>query len=526
MQNVVDLWLGLDVRRKAAVIFATLAVFAAILAMSAMTTRPDMALLYAGLEGAESGEVLAALEQRGAAYEVRGDSIFVEAAARDQLRMELAAQGLPEIGGEGYELLDGLTGFGTTSQMFDAAYWRAKEGELARTILATPGVRSVRVHIAHAPSQPFQQDRRASAAVTVTMASGSLSEPQARALKHLVASAVNAMQPEDVSVIDSVRGLIGEYAGPVGADGSAENQAKLLKDRVLRLLEARVGAGRAVVEVTVELATERETINEKTFDPQGRVAISTEMSETSGTSSAGEESVTVASNLPEGDAGPGAQNRSQNAESRERVNYEVSETARELIREPGAIRRLSVAVLVDGDVTSGEGEQAALQPRSEEELSALKELVASAVGFDASRGDQLTLKSLAFEPVAEQGTTAEGGSGFSAFDVMTLAKIGILGLVATLLGVFVVRPALLSRRGPDGIQANSVLALPAAGETSPPVLSGEIQDIGDLPDLPIVSGKAEEVADDPVARLRRLIDARQAESVQILRGWLEREEEA
>ncbi|MBE0554680.1 MAG: flagellar M-ring protein FliF, partial [Rhodobacteraceae bacterium] len=148
MQNLLSIWAALDGRRRALVAGATVAVFLAVIALSRMAASPDLALLYAGLEGAAAGEVIAALDQRGIAHEVRGDSIWVPAAERDSLRMTLAAEGLPANSGSGYELLDGLSGFGTTAQMFDAAYWRAKEGELARTIQSNPQIRAARVHIA------------------------------------------------------------------------------------------------------------------------------------------------------------------------------------------------------------------------------------------------------------------------------------------------------------------------------------------------------------------------------------------
>ncbi|PIV75042.1 MAG: hypothetical protein COW55_07070, partial [Rhodobacteraceae bacterium CG17_big_fil_post_rev_8_21_14_2_50_65_11] len=151
LQNLVALWTALDGRRRTIVIGATIAMFLAILGLSRMAATPSMALLYAGMDSSAAGQVVAALEQRGVAYEVRGDSIHVDASQRDALRMTLAAEGLPATGAAGYELLDGLSGFGTTSQMFDAAYWRAREGELARTILANPQIRAARVHIAQAP---------------------------------------------------------------------------------------------------------------------------------------------------------------------------------------------------------------------------------------------------------------------------------------------------------------------------------------------------------------------------------------
>ena len=167
MEQLLSTWNALDLRRRIIAIAATIGVFVAVLGLARLATQPGMALLYAGLEGAQAGEVIQALDQRGIAYEVRGDAIYVDATRRDETRMGLAAQGLPTNSAAGYEMLDGLTGFGTTSQMFDAAYWRAKEGELARTIMASPHVRFARVHISQGATQPFRRAEQGSAAVTV-----------------------------------------------------------------------------------------------------------------------------------------------------------------------------------------------------------------------------------------------------------------------------------------------------------------------------------------------------------------------
>src|SRR6056297_324802 len=209
LQQIRNLWKALSPRRRVIVLAATLAVFAAVLGLARMAAAPSMALLYAGLESGPAGEVVRALDQRGVAHEVRGGSIFVDRSQRDTLRMTLASEGLPANSSKGYELLDGLSGFGTTSQMFDAAYWRAKEGELARTILAHPAVTSARVHIATTGSNPFQRDIRQSASVSVTTQPGGISPKHARALRFLVASAVPGLTPEDVAIIDAEGGLVG-----------------------------------------------------------------------------------------------------------------------------------------------------------------------------------------------------------------------------------------------------------------------------------------------------------------------------
>ena len=523
MNNLMSIWAMLDTRRRILLAGATLAVFLGVLGLTRLASTPDLALLYAGLDEAAAGEVIAALDQRGVAYQVRAGAILVDAAQRDSLRMELAAEGLPATGVNGYELLDGLSGFGTTSQMFDAAYWRAKEGELARTILANPAIRSARVHIAQTPAQPFRQAEKPSASVFVTTAAGTLTAQQARALRHLVAAAVAGLQPADVAIIDSQGGLISDGEDMTSSEAIAGRETALRRN-VERLLEARVGPGRAIVEVSLDLVTDREQISERRFDPQGRVAISTETQEKTGSSRDGSAEVTVASNLPEGDAA-GGNTQSQSSESRERVNFEVSETQRELLREPGGIRRLSVAVLVDGIRTEAADGTAGWEARPEEELATLRDLVASAVGFDEARGDVITLKSLPFEAMSPPGTLAEAGlfGGIGPLDPMRLLQMAILSLVVLLLGLFVVRPLLRAKAAEPAYAPALPLSGPAReGE----LIEAEIDDLGALsPTLQILPGEARDLPDDPVARLRRLIGEREAESVEILRGWLEQREE-
>ena len=301
MQQLATSWGALSASRRVVALGASLAVFAAILLLARSAATPEMALLYSGLEPQAAGDVVAALEQAGVEHQVRGAGIYVPAIERDSLRMTLASQGLPANSAKGYELLDSLSGFGTTSQMFDAAYWRAKEGELARTIVASPQIRAARVHISTPTQRAFQRDAKSTASVTVTTAAGALSPGQARAFRYLVASAVPGLNPEDVAVIDSDAGLVSETGDE--ANRGSESRAEALRDQAQRLLEARVGAGNAIVEVSMETVTESESIRERRVDPQSRIAISTDVEErTSSNSDAGTGDVTVASNIPDGDA--------------------------------------------------------------------------------------------------------------------------------------------------------------------------------------------------------------------------------
>lgn len=543
MQQLLSVWMQLGLRRQLIVIITTGVMFVAVLAMSRIATAPSMSLLYAGLENGAAGDVVAALEQRGVPFEVRGGSIFVDAQARDQLRLTLASEGLPANGNRGYELLDSLTGFGTTSQMFDAAYWRAKEGELARTIVANPQIAMARVHIASTGSNPFQRGVTPKASVSLTPRGNGITSAQAKAVRYLVASAVAGLSPDDVAVIDATGALIGQADDAVPAIGG-DDKAQVLRDRVQRLLEARVGFGNAVVEVSVDTVTESETISERTFDPEGRVAISTETEERSTSSTdAGGGDVTVASNLPDQEGGGGGEgSSSQDSETRELINYEVSEIEREIVRSAGAIKRVTVAVLVNDRIATDANGVQTTEPREEEELEALRELVASAVGFDEARGDIITIKSMALLSVPLNGTSAEN-SLFSSMniDLMSAIQMAILALVTIILGLFVVKPVLSRPLSSDpdapaalpladGDEAAADLAEDGASEGADGTLELGDLGIGDgefdtalepLGDLPMMGG----MSDNPVDRLRAMISERQDETVETLRSWLEDTEE-
>lgn len=536
MQQIRNVWANLDKRKQIFVGVAVLAMFLGILVISRIATTPNMKLLFAGLENGTAGQIVSDLDQRGVQYEIRGDSIFVPANIRDELRMTLAGEGLPANGGRGYELLDSLNGFGTTSQMFDAAYWRAKEGELARTIVSGPHIRQARVHIANQTSNPFQRSTNPTASVSIVPATGQVTTAQANAIRYLVASAVSGLTLENVAVIDSRGNVVGATESKSGA--SQDDRAQQLRLKVMRLLEARVGPGNAIVELSLETVNDTETIRERRLDPDTRVAISTDVEERSDASKNQSANVTVASNLPDGEGGTGDESNSTTSSTRERVNYELSETELEIVRGPGAIKRLTVAVLVNGNSVTNETGVAVFEARPEQELSDLRDLVQSAVGFDATRGDQITIKSMDL-PAPEAIGTAASVSFWQSLnlDAMGLLQLMTVAVVTLILGLFVVRP----------IMANSKAQLPmlapvltSASETNMPgqPLSGEIytgtsdsfqqtqsaelgahEDQGRLPALPNKSSQ------ETMDRLRALIGDKQDESVEILRGWLSENEE-
>jgi flagellar M-ring protein FliF len=505
-------WDGLDPRRRLIAALSVVAILAAVFGISRVATEPSMAMLYSGLDTAAAGEVVAELEAEGAAFEVDGGAILVESAQRDRIRMQLAAKGLPAGGPAGYEILDNLSGFGTTSQMFDAAYWRAKEGELARTITGSPNVRAARVHLANPVSQPFSRTPAGSASVTVTRVRGELDRGQAEAIRYLVSSAVAGVAPEAVAVIDSARGVVlaGNEDAFEGAGASPNERAETLRANIQRLLEARVGPGRAIVEVNVDAEMESRTVSERTIDPDSRVAISSETEQSSENATGTSPGVTVASNLPDGDVGgdPSQSQRSA-SESRERQNFEVSETRSERVILPGQTRRISVAVMVDGIVQRNPDGTESWSPRPPEEMETLRQLVQSAIGFDESRGDTVTIESLEFTASPDQGTLAErSGPGFLDLHGARLAQLGVLGLIVLALIFFVLRPMLARRPVIELAELTGPRELGHdAGRSLPP-------QIGDLLELP-----AQTV--NKIERLREVITSRGEDSAAVLRSWIE-----
>jgi len=527
MQQFLDTWRALDTNKKLVVGGATLAVMLGILLLTRMAATPNMALLYSGLNPSAASEVISELEAEAVPYEVRGGSIFVDTTARDRLRLTLASAGVPANSGDGYELLDNLSGFGTTSQMFDAAYLRAKEGELGRTIVANPKISSARVHIAASDRSPFRERAAPTASVSLRGDGGAIPDATADAIRFLVASAVAGMEPADVSIINADLGVVMAQAGEAGPTHMALEHGARLKQNVERLIMARTGIGRAVVEVNVDTLTEEELLVERKVDPDSRVAISTNTQESSSTSknqSAG--ATTVASNLPEGDTGGGGGSSGQDTESSEIVNYEVSETTRELRRKAGSIKRITVAVLVDGTRKVDDSGTEVWEPRSDAELASLEELVKSAVGFDEARGDSVILRSMDLIPDSALVDTPENGWVSSRpLDIISLAKIGIAGAVVLALGLFVVRPILTAQ--PPLLEEPSLLQAPDAAAA----LDGEID--GQLPALAMSTAlpgsAAAQLAPppvDPVERLKSLIDERQDETVEVLKSWIESPEEA
>ena len=528
-----DAWSALDPRRRAALVVSVMAAVVFLGLLIRIVATPTLALLYSGLDSSSASGVIEALDRQGVQYEVRGDAIYVPADARDRVRIALAGQGLPTAGAAGYELLDGLSGFGTTAEMFDAAYWRAKEGELARTVLAFRGVVRARVHIANTRRQPFERETEPTASVTVSTSNGVLSRQQAEAIRFLVASAVGGLPLTNVAVIDQDHGVIlrsGDTETEAAAGDEATQKAAEMRKNVMRLLEARVGAGAAIVEVSVETTRDSETIRERSVDPNTRVIVHRDVEESTDAAEGEASAVSVASNLAEGDVDGGADQSSRQASrTRERFNYEVSEVLRESVRPAGDVRRVTVAVMVDGLRETDDNGGVTWTPRSEEELTALRGLVESAVGFDEARGDVVTIRSLEFSEIEDAGVVAEDGFGrLLAVNAMSLIQIAVLAIVALMLGLFVIRP--IMRTAALGPPQNGAALLPPQDRGGPDdgfttIENGNVEQGGAIalggPGGEATSGGTTQSPPDRRALLETAVTENTDKARRVIGGWLD-----
>jgi flagellar M-ring protein FliF len=312
-----------------------------------------------------------------------------------------------------------------------------------------------------------------------------------------------------VSVIDAARGTVlrmGEDAAGMGGQLPGMAREAQLRAEIERLLAARVGDGKAIVTVAVETTAETETTVERLIDPSSRIAISTDTREVEdqGTGGAGG-AATVASNLPVQGGGPGAGASSRSrTETEERINYEVSETTRERVRRAGEVSRVSVAVLVDGIVSTAPNGERVWTPRPESELLQLRDLVRSAIAYDEERGDSVTVETLEFAERPEGGTVATSGvSQFVMRNAMQMMQIGALTAVALGLAFFVLRPLL------KAAEAQAV-EMP---ERLPPSLEfNEVEDYGGA-----------QVDLDQISMLRNAFAEQRDDSANVLRSWLERD---
>lgn len=421
-----------------------------------VANRTDYRPLFSNLSSEDAGEIVKKLKEQKIPYRIESDgkAISVPSDKVYDLRLSLASEGLPQGSGIGFEIFD-RKNFGMTEFVQKLNYQRALQGELSRTISQIAGVEQARVHIAIPEKSLFKDEEKpATASVVLRMKSGrSLRDGEVQGIIHLVSSAIEGMDPDKVTVLDS-RGKILSKAGATDPNGKMtssmlemqRNYEKAVEERLQTLLDKAVGAGKSVARVNAVFNFKQVERYEERYDPEATVVRSEQRTEEKNGSTTSASGIPgVQSNLGKAGATAPAAPSNSGSKSDETMNYEISRSTARTIEPVGTLARISVAILVDGkyEAASGSGSSAKpkYQPRSTDELQKIDALAKGAVGFNVERGDQVTVANIPFQD--ESPADKDGAESWWNMPIVaSVLKNMLIGLGFLALLFFVIRPLL------------------------------------------------------------------------------------
>ncbi len=444
--------------------------------------EPHYATLYSDLTFEDSSAIVKQLDSSATPYKLKADGAVIQVPQEQiiKLRMKLAETGVPRGGSVGYEIFDKSSTLGSTSFVQNINHIRALEGELARSIRTIDRVQSARVHLVIPEKQLFAREKQETRASIVLKLRGSLDGGQIKAIQQLVASAVNGLKPGNVAIVDERGKLLASAQGESGLEaGTYLEERRMVLERRLRedvesIVANIVGNGRTRVQVSADFEMNRITQTQDTFDPETRVVRSAQSrGESSKTAAQGGDNsgeVSASKELPnassKSDSSGSAAARDETSKNEETINYEISRITKTEVSEPGRLKRLSVAVLVDGIYTVGADNKATYAPRSKEELDQIAALVRSAVGYSQDRGDKIEVVNLKFAdaPMALEAAGAPKGMfdfTFTKDDIMAGIEIFVMFIISMSMILFIARP--MMKRAMDSVVDTTANVARAAG---------------------------------------------------------------
>ena len=505
-------------------------------------TEPPKTVLFSGLESRDAAAVSAKLDSMSVKYDVKeGGTILVPADQVTKLRMAMAQSNLPAAG-VGYEIFDKTDTFGTTAFVQNINRSRALEGELSRSIQTIEGVQSARVHLVVPERQVFAREDQSPSASVVVKTSSRLDRGQVGAIQHMVAAAVSNMTPSRVAIVDDRGNLLAggeDSSGPQAIardqDQNTSDYEESLRQRIETIVGSVVGAGHVRAQVTADINYNHTTTTAESYDPDSKVIRSTQTVEqnASDTSSNGN-AVSVANALPGGaQAAPGEGQKSNSGRTEETTNYEISKTVKTSTVDGGEIKRISVAVVVDGTGDTA----AAYKARTPAEMTQITNIVRSAMGFDQNRGDQVQVTNMPFARITDPnaGTAApEPLLGLDSGYWFKIIEAAIFCVTALLIGFFVARPMIKRMFTPltaadvtTTIASVSPVAgaIPAPGQApaapgatlpdgSPAALAAPRESMID------VSRIEGQVRESSIKKVGEVVSAHPEEALAIIRTWL------
>jgi len=460
--------------KRLILVLAALGGIGSTIALVLWSGRPDYQILYSNLSPNDAGAIVNRLKGQRIPYKIEGNGTIILVPAKEvyEQRLQLAGEGLPQGGGVGFEIFD-RTNLGMTEFVQKLNYQRALQGELIRTINQMAEVEQARVHIAMPEKSLFvNRDRPATASVVLKLRSGRLlRKEQVRAITRLVASSVEGLRPEEVTVVDTQGRLLSEPGenlalGQMSASQLEyqQNLERSLEARIESMLEKVLGSGKAIARVSATLNLEQREKTEERFDPDSQVVRSEQRSEEKLQGAAGGSGGVpgVSSNVPAGAQAviPPSSSGDQKRQS-STVNYEINKVTEKVVEPVGSIKQLSVAVLIDGTYENSGGAPAEGKyvPRTAEEMKQYKEIVKKAVGYNQERGDQIEVANVAFDlsSLKQEAKALDAAAKRDLY--VSVGKQAATGIGILLFLLLIVRPILARVKAVFG-SANLQLDLP------------------------------------------------------------------
>ena len=508
-----------------------------------------MALLYGDLDLREAGQMADLLDKAHIKHELSGqsDQIMVPESQVASARLLLAKSNLPSGGSVGYEIFDRGDSLTSTQFQQEINQTRALEGELVRSITLIQGVRGARVHLVLPHRDLFAVEAQpAQASVLLTMHGSAQLDPEAiQAILNLVSAAVPGLKPQAIAIIDNHGNVLARNGSAAGYGNGAATSDELRQSMELRLsrqvedmLDASLGPNKVRAEASVTLDDAQVNETQENYNPDQQVLRSQQTSSDKSRNTQAQQNTSVANNLPNADAGR-PQTGSQDDRREETSNYEIGKTVRTLTQSAPRVQRVSLAVLVDGVVVAGHDGKPVWQPRSASDLARIAELVKSAIGFDAKRGDVVTVDSMRFDDadqVSDQPPARTPfGLGIAEPDLLRLLQTGFIGLITLIIGLFVFRPiiAQLSRATALDAPQLSLSGAGAIGKTSNPSLEANGRLLLTGPNASAEQASARrpstqmltqleigQARNSSTRRLGELVEQFPEESLTLVRAWL------
>ncbi len=503
-------------------------------------STPQVELLYGNLSATDSREISKQLELTGVPFVMKNNNteILVPGEKVSAIRMQMAELGLPSGGSVGYELFDQVDSLGTTNFMQNVNLVRALEGELSRTIKAIEGVQNARVHLVMPQREMFTRDmQEPTASVYIKMKAGRLADGQVTAIQHLIAAAVPKLKPSNISIVDERGTLLSrtyqndQQMVVAQQDESRTKLEKGLSQAIISMVESSLGPGKVRAEVRAEMEYDKVVTAEEIYNPEASVPRSTvTVEENNSQLEAEPDNVSVSNNLPDAkqNANNGSKSQSNERRTEETTNYEVSKKVVNSVQENGHLKRLSVAVLVDGTYTTDAEGKKQFAPLPDETMTKISGLVKSAIGFDGDRGDQVDVVNMQFTNFDDLANGPEPFNflGFTKEEIMRMAEGLGVAIVAVLVILLVVRPlvtrAFETMPTEDALVSGDMAQLTGPGGVPMPMPNAgeDEEDLDELIDIDKVEGR---VKASSLRKISDIVDKHPEEALAIVRTWLYQE---